>query len=84
MASCPMATKSEVAGYVTMMFALTCRTYVGKEMHVCLCGTHARSECEIAKDRNNFVGESCRADGRANNDVHALLRVSLELGEDGE
>ena len=53
-------------------------------MHLCPCGTYARSECEIAKDRDNFVSESCGANGRANGDVHALLRVSLELVEDGE
>jgi len=84
MASCPTATKSEVAGYIAMMFALTCRAHVGKEMHLCLCGTHARSECEITKDRDNFVGDSCGANGRANDDVHALLRVGLKLVEDGE
>ena len=53
-------------------------------MDVCLCGTYARSEREIAKDSDDFVGESRGANGRANDDVHALLRVSLELVEDGE
>jgi hypothetical protein len=44
-------------------------------------GTYARAECQITEDRDDFVGESCRADGCSNDDVHALLRVSLELIE---
>ncbi len=46
--------------------------------------TYVRTECEIAKHGDDFVGESCGADGCSNGDVHAFLRVGLELIEDGK
>jgi len=43
-----------------------------------------RTKSEIAKYCDDFVGESCGANGRSNGDVHAFLRVRLELIEDGK
>jgi hypothetical protein len=46
--------------------------------------TYVRTESEIAKYGDDFVGESCGANGRSNGDVHTFLRVRLELIEDGK
>jgi hypothetical protein len=54
------------------------------ENQLCICRTYVRAKCEIAKYGDDFVGERCGADGSSNNDVHALLRVRLELIVDGE
>ena len=51
---------------------------------LCICRTYVRTKCKIAKHRDDFVGQSCGADGRSNDDVHALLRVRLDLIEDGK
>jgi len=45
---------------------------------------YSRTECKIAKDGNDFIGEGGAANGCSNNGVHALLRVGLELIVDGE
>jgi hypothetical protein len=31
------------------------------------------AECKVTKDRNDFVCDGRRADGRSDDDVHALL-----------
>lgn len=84
MASCPMAMKSEVEGYIAMMFALTWKTCLSEIMESRICRTYARTKREIAKHCNDFVGKTCGADGRSNDDVHAFLRVGLKLIEDGK
>jgi hypothetical protein len=40
-----------------------------------MCRTYVRTECEVAKHCDDFIGESRGADGGSNDDVHALLRV---------
>ena len=84
MASCPMAMKSEVEGYIAMMFALTWKTCLNEKIKLRICRTYARTKCEIAKHCDDFVGKTRGADGRTDNDVHALLRVGFELIEDGK
>lgn len=37
------------------------------------CRTYVRTESEIAKYCDDFVGESCGTNGRSNGDIHALL-----------
>lgn len=49
-----------------------------------MCRTYVRTECEVAKHGDDFIGESRRADGGSNDYVHALLRVRLELIENGK
>ena len=49
-----------------------------------MCRTYVRTECEVAKHGDDFIGESRGADGGSNDYVHALLRVRLELIENGK
>lgn len=46
--------------------------------------TDGGAKGEVPEDGDDLVGERRRADGAADDDVHALLRVVLELIEDGE
>ena len=56
MASCPMAMKSEVEGYIAMMFALTWKTCLNEKIKLRICRTYARTKCEITKHCDDFVG----------------------------
>jgi len=66
-----------------MMFAVTCK----KSLHEVLLNKHdtyVGTKGKIAKDGDDLISESCGADGCSDDDIHALLRVALNLVEDGE
>ena len=65
-----------------MMFALTWMNIVNEKDQLNIFRTYVRTKREIAKYCDDFIGESCGAYGRSNGEVHALLRVRLELIED--
>ena len=43
-----------------------------------------RPECQVSEDSNDLVDEGGAADGRANDNVHSSLGISLDLVEYGE
>ena len=54
---------------------------------VCLIDKHdtyVGTEGNIPEDSDDFISESCGADSRSNDDIHALLRVVINLIENGK
>lgn len=42
------------------------------------------TEGNIAKDGDDFISERCGADSRSDDNIHALLRVVIDLVENGK
>ena len=83
MASCPMAMNNELDGYISIMFAVTCKGML-PDVLLNKRDTYVGTKGNIAEDGDDLISESCRADSTSNDEIHALLRVVLNLVEDGE
>ena len=69
-----------------MMFAVTCKRILCDSESVSLNkhDTHVGTKGKITEDGDDLVSESCGADSGSDNDIHAFLRVVVNLVEDGE
>lgn len=83
-ASCPMAMKSDVEGYIAMILAPTYKPNVMNGGYNKAANAYLRAERKVAKYSDDLIYQRGRAYGRADNEIHASLCVGSYLVENGE
>ena len=84
MASCPMAMKRDVEGYIAIMFALTFSTSESEQATAFLQVTHQRPKGQVAKDSDDLIRQSSRSDSSTYDDIHPPLGICFDFIEDRE